>query len=260
MEIKLLKKDKNKLSFILKGADNAYVNTLRRNIINEVPAMAIDEVNFIKNSSALYDEIISHRLGLVVLKTDLSSYNLKDKCKCKGKGCALCQLFLTLDAKGPKTVYAEDLVSKDPKVKPVYPKTIIVKLDKGQELKLEATAILGRGREHAKFSSGFFYYQGYPSVKILKPNAVTDVVKICPTKVFRVESKAAKVVDEKACILCMACVDAYNGLIQVKGSNKDFIVNMEAWGQLKLNEMLERAVDVFDNKLEELNKEVKKIK
>ena len=100
MEIRVLENDKeqNKLSFILKDSNPIFANTLRRLMIDEVPAMAIEDVEFVKNNSILYDEIIAHRLGLVPLKTDLKSYNLPDKCKCEGKGCNRCQLKLVLKA------------------------------------------------------------------------------------------------------------------------------------------------------------------
>ena len=77
MEIRVLEnnKEEGKLSFILKGADVAFANALRRVIVEEVPTMAIEDVEFRKNSSILYDEIIAHRLGLIPFKTDLKSYN-----------------------------------------------------------------------------------------------------------------------------------------------------------------------------------------
>ena len=98
MEVRVLENDKEngKLSFILKDSLPVYVNTLRRLMIDEVPTMAIEEIEFQKNNSILYDEAIAHRLGLVPLKTDLKSYNLPDKCKCEGKGCNRCLLKLIL--------------------------------------------------------------------------------------------------------------------------------------------------------------------
>ena len=94
----------------------AYLNTIRRFMMEEVPVMAIEDVEFKKNSSVLYDEIIAHRLGLLPLSTDFKSYTLPEKCSCKGEGCARCQLKLTLKGKGPGTVYASDIKTKDPKV------------------------------------------------------------------------------------------------------------------------------------------------
>jgi DNA-directed RNA polymerase subunit D len=161
MEIKLVENQdkKNKLIFSLSGVDTAYANTLRRIMGFEVPVMAIEDVEFRKNTSILYDEIIAHRLGLVPLSTDLKSYDLMSECKCKGAGCASCTVKLILKVQGPCTVYASDIKSKDPEIKPLYGKMPIVKLLEGQELEFEATAILGLGKEHSKWCPGLIFYK-----------------------------------------------------------------------------------------------------
>ena len=120
MEAKIIKKEKGKIIFTINKINPAMINTLRRYVTNYVPTLAIEEVEIMENSSALFDEMLAHRLGLIPLKTDLKSYTLSEGCKCKGKGCAQCQLHLTLKAKGPCTVYASNIVSKDPKVKPAF--------------------------------------------------------------------------------------------------------------------------------------------
>src|SRR3989344_2893534 len=158
MEIQKLNQTDNELQFLLKGITPGLANMLRRIMIAEVPTLAIEEVNFIKNDSALYDEIVAHRLGLIPLKTDLSSYELKEACSCKGAGCAKCQLVLSLKAKGPCTVYSSEIQSQDPKVKPVYGNMPITILQKTQKLEFEAVAILGQGKQHAKFSPCLAYY------------------------------------------------------------------------------------------------------
>ena len=132
MEIRILEQKKDHMSFIIKETTPAFVNTLRRLIIDEVPTMAIEDVEIRKNSSLLYDTIVAHRLGLLPLTTDLKSYTLPEKCKCKGKGCARCQVKMTLSVKGPCTVYASNIKSKDSAIKPAYPKMPIVNLIKGR--------------------------------------------------------------------------------------------------------------------------------
>lgn len=161
MEVKLVENQekKNRLIFSLKGVDTAYANTLRRIMGFEVPVMAIEEVEFRKNTSILYDEMISHRLGLIPLTTDLKSYNMMSECKCKGAGCASCTVKLILKAQGPCTVYSSDIKSKDPEIKPINGKMPIVKLLEGQELEFEATAVLGQGKEHSKWCPGLVYYK-----------------------------------------------------------------------------------------------------
>lgn len=161
MEIKLIdfEEKKNRATFSLSGVDTAYANTLRRIMGFEVPVMAIDDVEFRKNTSILYDEVLSHRLGLIPLSTDLKSYDMPSECKCKGAGCASCTVKLILKAAGPGTVYASEIKSKDPAIKPLYPKMPIVKLLEGQEVEFEATAILGQGKEHSKWCPGLIFYK-----------------------------------------------------------------------------------------------------
>src|SRR3989344_2534969 len=88
MKVKVLSKEGNNAVFVIEGINEAGANTLRRLMVNEVPTLAVQEVTVQKNSSALYDEMLAHRLGMVPLKTDLKSYKMKEACSCEGKGCA----------------------------------------------------------------------------------------------------------------------------------------------------------------------------
>jgi DNA-directed RNA polymerase subunit D len=161
MDVKLIEyqEKKNKLIFSVSGVETAYANTIRRIMGFEVPVMAVEDVEFRKNNSILYDEVLAHRIGLIPLSTDLKSYDLPTECKCKGTGCASCTVKLTLKAQGPGNIYASELKSKDPAIKPLYPKMPIVKLLEGQELELEATAILGLGKVHSKWCPGLIFYK-----------------------------------------------------------------------------------------------------
>lgn len=224
MNLKVLDKKNNEIIFVLDDVSYVVANTIRRLINSEVCTMAIEEAHIIKNSSALYDEMLAHRLGLVPLKTDLKSYNTMEECKCKGKGCIHCQLKFSLKTKGPCVVYASDLKSKDKKVIPVYPNIPIVKLLKDQELEFEATAILGNGKNHSKFSPGLAYYYGYPE------NAKdSDILKLEP------------------------------GKLDGKCKKDKFVFNLESWGQLSVKEILTETVKMMDDKLDEFEKLVKKI-
>ena len=103
MEVKLIKKEPayNRASFLIKDSTPAFVNAVRRTILESVPVMAIEEIEFKQNSSVMYDEMISLRMGLIPLKTDLASYTLPSECTCKGEGCARCTVKLSLKGKGP---------------------------------------------------------------------------------------------------------------------------------------------------------------
>jgi len=259
MEVEFLEQDKkhNRLSFVIKGTSPAFANMLRKTIIDEVPTMAIEDVEMRKNSSVLYDEMIAHRLGLIPLTTDLTAYNLPEECTCKGEGCSKCQLQLSLKGKGPGFVYASELKSKDPKVVPVHDKMPIVKLIKSQALELEVTAVLGRGKEHAKWSPGLAYYKSKPEIEVKKgvenPNAVADS---CPVDVYSVKNKELSINKDNLlkCHLCGACTDVDSQHIKLNESNTDFVFTVESWGQLSPKDIVTTAVDIMQKKCDEVVK------
>ena len=145
------------MSIKLKDIPLQYANALRRICLNGVPIFAIDTIDIIENSSALPDEGLAHRLGLVPIKTDLTRFNEPSKCDCQTEtGCSNCKVMLVLDSGASdvtKTIFTDELTSEDDSVKPVSDKIPIVQLAPGQRVKIECYARLGRGREHAKWNS-----------------------------------------------------------------------------------------------------------
>jgi len=261
MEIRSLDKSENKISFLVKESTPAFVNSLRRAIIGDVPVMAVEEVEIRKNSSILYDEMIAHRLGLLPLTTDLKSYNLPEKCKCEGKGCARCQLNMTLKAKGPAVVLASEIKSKDSGVKPVYPNMPIAKLLKGQQIELEAIAVLGKGNIHSKWSPGLAFYKQKADIEIGDVKDAAKVVESCPVDVF--DLKDNKVVVNKdnvlKCHLCGACEEASEDKVKIN-KNNDYVFTVESGGQLEPKKIVQEASKAIDEKFNEFIALVKDLK
>ena len=260
MEIRLLENDKEnrKLSFVLKGSTAVFANLLRRYMIEKVPTMAIEDVEFKENTCILYDEILAHRLGLVPLTTDLKSYNMISKCKCKGKGCNRCTLKLTLKADKPGYVYASSIKSKDPKVKPVYPNMPVAKLLKNQEIELLATAVLGQGCDHVKFSPGFVFYNYKTNIIVNNKSSKFEEFKNSyPPQIF---DKKGQI--DRNLINTPNLVDACDGLcddiVKVEHDNTSFIFYIESWGQLSCKEMAVTSMDMFKQDLEEFENLLKK--
>jgi len=62
---------------------NSLANALRR-YVQRIPISAIDEMEISKNDSALYDETIAHRVGLIPLKGKKQKGIVKLKAKKEG--------------------------------------------------------------------------------------------------------------------------------------------------------------------------------
>jgi len=251
MEINVLNHAENEITFVVDKTTPAFANAVRRAAMFEVPTLAIEDVYFSKNSSALYDEMIAHRLGLIPLKTDLKSYNLPEECTCKGKLCAKCSVKITLKAKGPATVYAGDMKFKDPGVKPIYAQMPIVKLLENQEIALEATAVLGKGKVHTKWSPGHAYYRGFPEFTATKDADMKAISEQIPEDIMKKDGREFEIKDFSK------WNEGYEHILKKHGVNvtnreNKFIFTLESWGQLKPTEILTEAVGILQAKLKDV--------
>jgi len=254
--IKIIEKDKEKqkISFITDMSESL-ANAIRRTAL-EIPILAIDEVEFFKNDSALYDEFIAHRLGLTPLVTE-KTFTEREKCSCKGKGCSKCRVDLKIKAKGPCTVYSKSLKSR---AKPVYEKIPIVVLNEGQELELVARARLGKGIEHSKFSPGLVYHRNLAKIEIKDCDGCKKCVEACPQKILKIEKGKVEVYDIHKCDLCEVCVEICkrHGKNAIKISKDDTLVfSIESWGQIKAGEIFTKAIANLNENLKELGKKIK---
>ena len=149
--------------FVLRRTDTSMANALRRVIIADVPTIAIDLVEIENNTTVLNDEFLAHRLGLIPLKSDLAM-RMKQPFETTGEE-DITDVVLSLHVKctsdATQYVTTNDLVldGNMPEVQPINYRgaqedekpIVIVKMRKGQELKLRAIARKGVGKDHAKW-------------------------------------------------------------------------------------------------------------
>ena len=253
MKIEKLSEDKKngKISLLI-ATDEVFANTIRRVILEEVPTLAIEDVEFKDNSSALYDEMVALRLGLIPIKTDLKSYNLPANCKCTGVGCAQCQLQITLKANKKGYVFAEEAISADPKCTFVYPKMPVVKLLAKQKLDVTMTAVLGKGKDHIKWAPGWAYYYAEPVLKVGKVENPEKIMEKCTDGVFTFKGKKLEVNEDKMreSQLLELYADLDSG-ITLEHTEK-IVFNLESWGALPCKEILSKSAEILIEKIEEM--------
>src|SRR5438093_10918077 len=165
MDFKVVKSSDTTLAVRIEGGDATFVNAIRRTLLADVPKMAIEDVEFhlgpiraedgkeYESVAPLFDEMISHRLGLVPIPTDLQLFVPKATCPtCHGEGCPNCTIIYSLNKRGPGVVTSGDLEPiGDPKLKPKDGQIPIVKLGNGQAQLIYATATPAPARDHAQW-------------------------------------------------------------------------------------------------------------
>lgn len=172
----------HEIRILISDSDASQVNAIRRALIADVPKLAITRVDIsqgvtqdnkgeiVESVNVLPDEVLAHRLAMIPIPTNLDEgLVFPDNCdNCrdvveKDKGCPMCQVLYTLSARGPsadaeeefKTVYAGDITTiSDPvfDIRDEHKQIPLTVLAKGQFLEFYAFAVLGRGRDHAKWS------------------------------------------------------------------------------------------------------------
>ncbi|MFW9954339.1 MAG: DNA-directed RNA polymerase subunit D [Candidatus Thorarchaeota archaeon] len=257
MEITIIHKGENEIRFLLEGVDVSFANAIRRTMLTRLPAMAIDEVLVLENTSVMYDEMLAHRLGLIPLTTMLDDYNLPDECDCEGKGCSLCQCTLTLEKEAgdiDEVIYSRDLTSQDPKVVPASGDIPLVKLAPHQRVIIEAYARLGRGVENAKFqpvSTVSYKYVPLVTVDKSKCNQCGDCVEVCPKKILRLDGDTIATQNTLDCSLCEACVEECEpGAITIDSKSNSFLFKVESTGALPPEEIVVKSAELLKERVQ----------
>src|SRR3989442_3338405 len=270
MELKVPEHSDSSLTVRFDDADPAFVNGIRRTLLADVPKMAIEDVEFhlgpiraedgkeYESVAPLFDEIISQRLGLVPIPTDLQLFVPKATCPtCHGEGCPNCTIIYSLNKRGPGVVTSGDLEPiGDPKLKPKDGQIPIVKLGDGQALLIYATAILGTGKEHAKWQVA--HGVGYGFATVLRAGGKTfdaseAKVAPCPDHILRPVSEEATIELRSDCKNCRKFADAYDAK-SVKAFNDPTKIDLhfETDGSLSARDTLIAALDILEKRFADL--------
>ena len=215
-------------------ANESLANAIRRSIV-EVPTLAIDEVEIFKNDSAIYDEMLAHRLGLIPLKTE-KSMNAKTS------------VSLKLSKTGPCTVYAGDFKGDAEVVEPKIPLTT---LGANHKIELVATAVLGQGAVHAKYVPGICFYR---HLKEVSSSSAIDILVQKSKGLMKFEKKGSKWL----CDLSDAEIDAIIALDKDAVKDADeLIFIVESFGQMDAKDIFTKAIDALEDNLDEVGKVLK---
>jgi DNA-directed RNA polymerase subunit D len=238
--MKTLLKTKEKLVFSAEMTESL-ANAIRRSIFY-IPILAIDELEIEKNDTALYDETLAHRLGLVPLKMPKG---IKEGDEIK----------LKIESNQSGYLYSKDIKGD---VEVVYDKIPLTLLAEGHEVKATCIARLGMGKKHAKFSPGSMTYRNLSQVTM--PKKYKEIVsKTFPEN--EIKEKGDKIVVKDNLLRPLS--DFCEGLClkdkeecEVKDT-KELIITIESFGQISCEEIFKEASKILKDKAKDLVKYLK---
>lgn len=233
--MKIIRKKADKLIFLAE-MDHSLVNAIRR-YVNQIPIVAVDEIEISKNDSSLYDETLAHRIGLIPLKAKKQTGKMELKYKKEG------------------IVYSGELKG-DAEV--VYDKIPITLLNKGQELEIKATLKSGKGSEHAKFSPGLMFFRNVVEIKIDK-KFKEKIKKIYPNANIKESGNQIIILDdqeEEISDVCTGIAEREGDKPEIK-ENSELIIKLESFGQIPLEAIFERSIDELRKDLMDVSKKLK---
>jgi len=217
--------------------NTSLANAIRRSV-SEVPILAIKECDVYKNDSALYDEVIAHRLGLIPLKNQKLKADKTIELKLKAKG-----------KEGGIQVLSKELGELS-----VFSEIPIVLLDKGQDIEIVARAGVGTGAEHAKFIPGLMFYNHLPKIKISKEGESQSELSELYPEIFEFKNKL-QVKDASKCQFDNEDFKDYPGIEVTHDDN--LVIQIESWGQISPKEIFTESCKTLKSNLSNLSKSLK---
>lgn len=239
--MEIIEKKDNKIVFEAE-IEESLANAIRR-YLNQIPILAIDEVEISKNDSPLYDETIAHRIGLIPLKEEKSSDKKPGK--------------LTLNVKREGTVYSGDLKGH-PTV--VYKNIPITTLSGDQVLELDAFVKAGKASEHSKFSPGLMFYRNVSEITLDK-DCYEEIKKIFPEVEAKEKGQKITIIDNKKREMgdvCEGIADKKKKKAEVEKKN-ELVITVESFGQITAEDIFIKSIDTLKKDLSGLKKSVDKI-
>ncbi|KAI0048626.1 hypothetical protein FA95DRAFT_1025744 [Auriscalpium vulgare] len=279
------------IEFDLIGVDASVANALRRILIAEVPAVAVEYVYVWNNTSVMVDEVFSHRLGLLPLNIDPALMEMKasatDTATDRNTIVFKLQVSCTRNAHAPKDsidpkqlfINSEVLSShlewvpqgEQADVFPQLPAStnpniVLMKLRPGQEIDMELHAIKGVGKDHAKFSAvATASYRLLPQIflnptKPVPPHLAEKFAGCFSPGVIRVDprTKEISIDDEKLRTDSVSREvlrhPEFEGCVQLGRVRDHFIFHIESEGAYEPQRLLLESTRVMRQKIADLKK------
>ena len=264
-----------------KDVNYSFVNSVRRALVSMVPCLAVHEVDFHMGSlgtyvdeesgdeneyesiSAMFNEIIAHRIGMLPIPTDgktLEAFGdaVDDDSKQP-------DIMYSLHKQGPCTVYSGDLepVNGDESLNIPETNVPLVKLAEGQAILVYAKAKIGTAKKHAKWQCAVAprFYQA-PTLSVSSGKGGKKVIDTVGKDKFTKKGKKHVITDPVVAHEALKALeklwndDSAKEAMEETTNKEHFIFEFETNGAMKAKLALEQALKSLDQHCNEFMAEI----
>ena len=276
MKVKILKMEDYYAQVEFKDVDYSFVNSIRRSLVSMVPCLALHEIDFHMGSlgsyvdeesgdekeyesiSAMFNEIIAHRLGMLPIPTDKKTVeafgnSVNDDSKQP-------DIMYSLHKQGPCTVYSGDLepVNGDDSLIIPEANVPIVKLAEGQAILIYAKAKMGVASTHTKWQCAVAprFYQA-PTVTVSSGKGSKAVLDAVGKDKFKKKGSNHVITDPVIAHQALKDLeklwndeDAQKAM-EITTKTDHFVFEFETNGAMKAKLALEQALETFNTQCNE---------
>ena len=289
VKVKIISEEGNDIKILFTGADRSLLSAIRRTLMVDTPKMAIDTVRFElglveqegetwESTGPLPDEIIAQRLAMIPIVTRHDDFYFQNECpSCKElvedqRGCPQCSVIYACKEFGTeegKMIYAGDMKPMgDDSLSIIdeFKEIPITKLFKGQMIEFFATAIMGRGREHAKWSPVCGVSFRSRKIGVIKNKSKSKILWDLNLKITEKDFKGGKLEDiEKVAILERELnhvgegteeMREFKDAIVIEEVPEEFILSFETDGSMTPRVAFERATKELSSRFDIISEDI----
>jgi DNA-directed RNA polymerase alpha subunit len=289
VKVKIINENLNSIKILFTEADRSLLSAIRRTLMVDTPKMAIDTVRFElglveqdgeiwESTGPIPDETIAQRLAMVPIVTRHDDFYFQNECpSCKElvedqRGCPQCSVIYACKVFGTeegRMIYSGDMKPMgDDSLSIIdeFKEIPITKLFKGQMLEFFATAIMGRGRDHAKWSPVCGVTFASRKIGVIKNKSKCKILWDLNLEITEKDFKNGKLEDiEKVAILQRELNHVGEGTeemrdfkdaIVIEEVPEEFILSFETDGSMTPRVAFDKATEELSSRFDNISQDI----
>ena len=249
--IELLREENLEFQFLVRGMNNSELNRFQQVLLDEVPTLAITEIQVEINTSSFEEAQLLNALAVIPFQSN-SIDEIPYPEECEEVDCSIeFELNVFCDQAECEVTSADLIPTQATSVQPLYSDSLITLLQPGQQLKLKAWVNKGIGADHSVFSPiARPRFQNLVDFELV-PRRFRDKSRQELKQILETCQENALVLDSRTGVYRLARPDELEALgcpaskLRIRPNN-EFLFSFSSKGVLNLDLLMNLAAEIYE--------------